>query len=650
MGNMGDSTSAAPTGEPRRPVRIANCSGARGDPAYQMVRQATLGPVDFITGDYLAEMTLAENVEKMARGEHEGYEETAWAGLQAALPDIAARGIKVAINGGAQNPRRLAEKVAEFARARALGPLRVAYVYGDNRLAEVQAALAERGELPAHLDGANDDVVLAGNVSDLLDTKGKPVLSANAYLGARSVARAFALGADVVICGRVADASPVIGAAWYWHGWAETDYDALAGALIAGHLIECSSYVTGANYCGFDEFPQDALLDLSHGIAEVAHDGSCVVTKHDGTTGVVNVDTVRSQFLYEIQGHEYLNSDVTADTSAIQMADAGPSRVRVSGVHGLPPPPTTKLAIVYHGGYEAQILGNATGYATDAKWALAEAQMRHALRGKGLLDRFQLLDFQVLGVPAPDPRSQFASTTYGRWFVQAESAELVGSVLQTWFETVMQHFSGYHFSTDMRTAAPRPYQAFYPGVIAQTELKEGVVLLGDAPSDASATHAVAPPVAFRAPPARRVSYETADPVPDLAAAFGRTCRARLGDVIFGRSGDKGANINFGCFVRDARHYPWLQSFMTVARLQLLMADYWRDAYHVERVEFPGILAVHFVIYGPLGRGVSGSRLLDSLAKGFTDFIRDRVVDIPVAFLRDVEDIRAQRRAALLATK
>jgi len=402
-----------------RPVRIANCSGARGDPGYQMRRQATQGPVDFITGDYLAEMNLAENAEKMAVGQHDGWEPTAWDGIEQTLDVLNEKRIKVIINGGALNPSGLAKKTQAMVTEKGYD-LKVAYVYGDNLVDEVRAELQKTGELPKHLDGENDKVSLMENATALLDTKGKPVVSANVYLGARGIIKALEYGADIVLCGRVADASPVIGAAWWWHGWTDTDYDQLAGTLIAGHLIECSAYATGSNFSGFDEYDLDNFVDLPFGIAEVAADGTSVITKHEGTKGLVNVDNATCQFLYELQGAIYLNSDVTANAKDIKIQQIGKDRVKLSNVKGYPPPPTTKLAIFYHGGFESQLLVNATGYGTKKKYELLQKQIRFGLKQKGLEDKFQLLDFQVLGTPAPNPRSQFESTTYMRIFAQAD--------------------------------------------------------------------------------------------------------------------------------------------------------------------------------------------------------------------------------------
>jgi len=358
----------------------------------------------------------------------------------------------------------------------------------------------------------------------------------------------------------------------------------------------------------------------------------------------VNEDNIKCQFLYELQGGIYLNSDVAADTTniKIEQVPGEKNRVRLSNIKGCPPPPTTKLAVFYHGGYEAQFLVNATGYATREKWQLFEAQNRHALREKGILDQLQLLDFQVLGVPAPNPRTQFSSTTYCRVFVQADSEALIYGLLKAWSEIGMQHFSGFHLSLDLRTALPRSYLAYYPALYQQDCLKEGVAVLSSDGSDAQTADAGHPPAYQKLGP--RENFETAHPA-DLGT-WGATRKARLGDICLARSGDKGANINFGLFVRRADQYPWLQSFMTRVRLQELMGDDWQDDFFIERMEFPHIWAVHFVIYGPLGRGVSSCRLLDCLGKGFADYIRDKLVDVPEKFLAEVDAIKQERRAML----
>ncbi|KAK2796357.1 hypothetical protein FQN51_009447 [Onygenales sp. PD_10] len=570
----------------QRPVRIANCSGARGDPGYQMLRQATLGDVDFITGDYLAEMNLAEHAEAMAAGQHPGFDPFAWDGIQQSIDAIWERRIKVIINGGALNPKGLAEETQKLIHSRGYG-LKVAYVAGDNLVDEVRESLSKTGQLPAHFDSNNSQVGKQAHTDDLLDTKNRPVVSANAYLGARAIVKGLEQGADIIICGRVADASPVIGAAWYWYGWKDTDYDALAGALIAGHLIECSAYVTGSNFSGFTEFDLDVFVDMPFGIAEVDRDGTCVITKHENTRGIVNVDVVRC--------------DVKAYTRNIKIEEVGKDRVRLSGVTGAPPPPTTKLAIFYRGGFESQLLVNATGYGTDKKWELFEKQMRHGLAKAGVVDKFDFLEFQVQSI-----------------------------------EPIQEHdiLPGFHLAMDVRTAMPRPYLAFYPAIYPQASLEESINLLHPTGSSAaSSTPAGHPPK--HEPIEPRQSYDAVSPV-DLAS-FGPTRPIRLGDIALARSGDKGANINLGIFVRSAAQWEWFRAFMSRERMRGLLGDDDDDdgGFYIERIEFPNLWAVHFVVYGILGRGVSSSTKLDCLGKAFADYIRDKVVEVPERVLGGV---------------
>ncbi|SMR43947.1 unnamed protein product [Zymoseptoria tritici ST99CH_3D1] len=613
-------------GSTQRPVRIANCSGAVPDPGIHMYNQAYYGEVDVITGDYLAEVNLANDAEAFVKGEHPGWCQTAWDGIELSAEIVAKKRIKVVINGGSLNPKGMAIKVHEFVKSKNLD-LKVAFVEGDNLMHKVDGIL---NEALSHLDHENSNVQLAKDTQRFLqDRERMPVISANAYLGGRAIRRALEEGADIVICGRVADASPVIGAAAWWHQWAPDNFDALAGALVAGHLIECSTYITGANFAGFDRYPMNELLNLGLGIVEVDANGDSVVTKHEALNGFVTEDTVKCQFLYELQGNIYLNSDVKADVGQITVQQVGKNRVKVSGIKGYPPPSTTKLAIFYRGGYQAELLVNATGYATAKKYELHEAQLKNRLKEWNMLDKFDVLDFQWVGRPQPNPTCQLASTTYLRIFAQAVEKDVIGKMMAAWATNVMQHFSGMHSSLDMRTAAPKPFIAFYPGIVEQKDLDESFSVIGSDGSDLRTTKIGPPEKTEKLQP--REDYDTESPV-DIAS-FGETVMAPLGDVALARSGDKGANINFGAFVHTQEEWDWLRTLLTKAKMRELMGTDWQDWYHLERVEMPNIKAVHFVIYGPLGRGVTSSKLLDGLGKGFADFIRDVHVPIPKKFLQ-----------------
>ncbi|KAI8668577.1 hypothetical protein NCS57_00669200 [Fusarium keratoplasticum] len=609
----------------KRPVRIANCSGYCGDPAEEMMKQATLGDIDFITGDYLAEVNLAANAEAFANGKHPGYEVSALEGLKMTLDVINTKRIKVALNGGALNPKGLAEAVAELVKERN-ATLTVAYISGDDVLPEVRQRIqvAESSQLP-HLDSVGNSVRVEQGMMPPAEMNPDAIVSANAYLGARGIVAAFRNGADIVIAGRVSDASPVIAAAWYWWSWSDTNYDQLAGGLVAGHLIECSAYVTGGNYAGFTEAKYGGWQNFTHPgfpIAEVDADGSCVITKHPGTGGFVDEDTVKCQLLYELQGSVYLHSDSKAVLDEVTVRQVGPDRVRVSGIRGLPPPPSTKVAIFYKGGYESQLLLNTAGYDWEAKCDLLEKQVRLQLGDKA--NDLDILQFQRVGVPADNPRTQNSSTMYIRIIAHSKDSKSLMLIPKAISDISLKHFHGFHCSLDMRTAFPKPFLAYYPALWDQSAIRERVTFINNAVS--SSIHrpvdAGIPPIF--GPLSSRDSYDTASPVP----LTGPKRKIKLGDVALARSGDKGGNLNVGIFVRTQRQWDWLRTYLSREQMWSLLGDDANDSYTIERVEFGHIFAVHFVIYGILGRGVSSSTRLDAFGKGFADYLRDKIVEVP----------------------
>lgn len=403
--------------------------------------------------------------------------------------------------------------------------------------------------------------------------------------------------------------------------------------------------MTGSNFAGFYEYPLEDLFDITFGIAEVERDGTCVVTKHDAKKGFVTEDTVKCQFLYELQGNIYLNSDVKAILNDVQVKAEGRNRIRVWGIMGAPPPPTTKLAVFYRAGYQSEIVVNATGYGTAEKFELYERMLRFGLKRLGILDKFDVLEFQRIGVPESNPSSQLRSTTYLRIFAEASDANVNLGLASLLGEFAMQHYSGFHSTSDHRTAIPKPYISYYPAIYPQSSLKTSINLLRPG---YSSTESKTQNIPTNPPPrfedlSKRESYETRNPVE--LSSFGRTTRARLGDIALARSGDKGGNANVGFFIPTqlpssypaasplyAESWDWLRSYLTITKLKEMFGESWSDKFYIERVEFPKIMAVHFVVYGVLGRGVSGSSRLDSFAKGMGDWLRDVEVDVPVKLL------------------
>ncbi|KAK4551373.1 hypothetical protein LTR86_011214 [Recurvomyces mirabilis] len=605
------------------PVRIANCSGGQMEPGWQMRKQCSMGPIDFITGDWLAENNIAQEAAAMDAGKGEGFKINCWQALQQSMDVIAEKGIKAIVNGGGLGPQNMARKCQELIDEKGYD-LTVAYVSGDSIVNLVRSSLRDSGKLP----GSFQDMS-GRNHKDAKFTADE-VLAATAYIGARAIVKGLENGADIIICGRVADAAPIMGAAWWWYGWSDTDYDRLAGAFLAGHIIECSAYASGSNFSGFNRFPLETFIDSGYPIAEVEKDGACVITKHEGTGGMVTEETVKCQLLYEIQGNVYLNSDVKALLDNAEIKEEGKDRVRLSGIQGRPPPPTTKLAVFFKGGYEAQNLANFAGYSSRRKHKLYETQIRARLDEMGLTKQFDILEFQAIGHAREDPRTMFESTTYSRIFAQAKTPEPLSALKLLLADQTQQKPSGLHWAQDMRTADPKTFYVYYPCIMPQDEIQEAVHILSKGGKVQQSLSVTRPP-AYEEFLEKRDSYDTHNPTP--LDSFGPTVKMPLGNIVIGRSGDKGPNVNCGLFTDRAEIYDWLRSFLTLDKMKSLIGGDWKDEFQIERVEFSKLYAVHFVVYGILGRGVSSSTLLDNRGKGFTDYIRAKHVDVPKKFLQ-----------------
>src|SRR5450759_35498 len=340
----------------RPPVRIANCSGFYGD-RVAAAREMLAGPIDVLTGDYLAELTMLILWKARRKDPGRGYAVTFLRQMEEVLGTCLERRVKVVANAGGLNPAGLAGQLTALA-ARLGLPARIAYITGDDlapAIGDLQAAGHELTNLDTGLPLAQADL---------------PVVTANAYLGGWGIAAALEAGADIVICPRVTDASLVTGPAAWWHGWRRDDWDALAGAVVAGHIIECGPQATGGNYSFLTEITDRRYPGFP--IAEVAADGGCVITKHPGTGGLVSVGTVTAQLLYEIGGPRYLNPDVTARFDTIRLSQQGADRVLVAGTRGEPPPADLKVSLNYAGGYRNTMVLVIEGLDIAAKAELAE--------------------------------------------------------------------------------------------------------------------------------------------------------------------------------------------------------------------------------------------------------------------------------------
>jgi hypothetical protein len=575
-----------------RPIRIANCSGFFGDritAAREMVDPAVLddSPVDVLTGDWLAELTMLILHKQRARNSEAGYASTFLTQMEQVLGTCKDRGIKVVTNAGGLNPRGCAEKVREIG-ARLGIEVNVAHVEGDDLMPRIDG-------LRPHLDH--------------LDT-GEPLtrdpVSANAYLGGWGVAAALDAGADVVVCPRITDAALVVGPAAWWWDWALDDWDALAGAVVAGHIIECGPQTVGGNYSFFTTIP-DRSKPTGFPIAEVDRDGSSVITKHPGSGGVVEVGTVTAQLLYEIGPPAYANPDVITHFDTISVAQQGPDRVRVSGTVGTAAPPTTKVCINLDGGFRNRITFVLTGLDQREKGEWARGALFSRLGGEEAFDR---VDVRLVEA-SPDAQGQEASSGRLHVTVKSRDERVVGRAFSAAaVELALANYPGFFVTTPPGEA--QSFGVYWPALVPNDEVQAVVVL-----EDGTRLPVPRPPAAAEigASPRER-TLVTAEPV---GPAKGESLGLHFG----ARSGDKGGNANVGVWARSASGYAWLRDHLTADAMVRLMPELVDMGVRVDRHELPNLLALNFVLVGYLGEGVASNSSFDSQAKGLGEYLRSR---------------------------
>jgi hypothetical protein len=431
---------------PTRAVRIMNISGSPCDKRDAIYNAVTMSEsVDVLVGDWMSELNMPTQAYNLANGIGNGYEETFLEALEPALEGLAKKGIKLACNAGAVATKKLFDATVSLVKAKGL-ELTVAWVEGDAVLEGIQKDLKRDSTKFRHV-----------STGQTLAEWGYEPIFGQCYLGGMGIARAFGAGASIVICGRVADASPIIGAAAWWHSWSRSHYDELAQSLIAGHLIECSVYVTGGNFTGFKGLDWNGINCLGYPIAEIASNGDVIITKPQGTGGLVSPETCKEQLLYEIQGMYYLNSDVTAVIDKAMFESVGDNRVRLSGITGKPPPATTKMGLTAFGGYQAEVHWAMVGLDIDEKVRLLEAQLRDSY-GKERLSKFSLWNLSVYGSVPENPCNQNSATVDVRLFAQAKDANDLSEAnfLRPALDINMHTYPAATFHADLRTAVPKP--------------------------------------------------------------------------------------------------------------------------------------------------------------------------------------------------
>ena len=579
-------------------IKIANCSGFYGDRLSAAKEMVDGGPIDVLTGDYLAELTMAILYgQKIQRGEKAGYVGTFLKQLKQIASSCSEKNIKVVSNAGGLNPKSMADEVKNILDSEGLN-LKVAYIDGDDFMDKFDE-LKKNGEELKNLDtGAS------------LFKQHLPAVSANYYLGCWGIKKALDEGADIVICPRVTDAALVMGPAAWKFNWSRDDYDKLAGSLAAGHIIECGAQATGGNYSFFKEVP--SFQNVGFPIAEIEESGNFKIYKHKGTGGLVSTGTVTAQLLYEISSPKYLSPDVIAHFDSLKIEDLGDDKVFISNIKGSPPTNKHKACINLAGGYKNSMELIVTGLDIEEKARIFTDELFRSLGGK---DEFDDVSIQLIRTDKEEPLTNEEAMAILKIDVKSSSPEKVGRIFSAKvIELALANYPGWTAQSEIKQASP--FISYWPALVDSKNVKEKLHFNNKSKVIEIVKHQEQPINLEKINIDEYVSKDIEK------INFGR---------IFGtRSGDKGGCANLGVWAKDASSFSYLYHFLTVEQLKKLMPDL--ECFEIERYELPNILALNFNVKGILENGVSSNNRKDGQAKSLGEYLGTKLIDCPKEFI------------------
>ncbi|MFN3232488.1 MAG: acyclic terpene utilization AtuA family protein [Alphaproteobacteria bacterium] len=592
-------------------VRIGSAGGFLGDTAVAAPQLISGGALDYLVLDYLAEVTMSILTKAKAANPNGGYAHdfTEWV-WKDNVAEIARQGIKLVTNAGGVNPQACRARMEELA-ADAGVTLTIAVVEGDDIMDQIPD-------------------LASGGTAEMYSGEAMPeasrITSANAYLGGRPIADALARGADVVITGRVVDSALALGPLMHEFGWQDSDFDMMSAGSLVGHIIEC-----GAQCCGGLFTDWELVEDWAHigyPIAECHADGSFTVTKTDGTGGLVSVGTVSEQMLYEIGDPQaYLLPDVACDWTEVRITQEGLDRVHVSGAKGRPPTSTYKVCATFQDGYRSVGVLPVVGMDAAAK---AERQ------AQAIIERTEeILRSRNLGpYRATHVENLGAESTYGAHARAGDSREVVCKIgvehedrdalevfareLNAPMTSMMVGNTGWFAGRPKTTPVIRLFS------FAIDKAKVPVTVnLGDGPEPANVTHTGG----FDLASIPRPGGPDGKPEGDMATA-------RLIDLAWGRSGDKGDKFNVGIIARDPDFLPWIRAALSEQVVEDWFAHEFEGASNprVERFDVPGIHALNFLCHEALGGGGIATMRLDPLGKGKAQQLLEMEIPVPVGLV------------------
>ena len=585
---------------PNQVIHIGGAAGAWGDSSLATAQLLKSKKLDYIVYEALAEVTMAILTRAKMKNPDAGYAiDFINPVLKMHLREIREQGIRVITNAGGINPQAAAEALRQIAAEQDI-PLKVAVVEGDNlmpQLNELRSAdireMAHNTPLP------------------------KRVVAMNAYLGAFPIAAALDAGADVVITGRVVDSALMLAPCIHEFGWTATDYDKLAQGSLAGHLLECGPQSTGGLMTDWESV--ESWVDIGYPIAEVSADSSFILTKADGTDGLVNTASVTEQILYEIGNpRAYILPDVVCNFADVQLTEIGKDRVRVENAKGAPPPPTYKACTLEMDGYRlfSTLLftgRNAVGKAQRVADTLFE-RMRRVYAARGWED-FRATSVEIMGGEhqfGPHSQAQQSREVVLKMAVHHNDkkalsffAREVPSSALSMAQSIIGFASG--------LPRPVPYIRVHSMLVPRELVTISVTLNGE-PIKGDWTAATEP---LESPPTDDDSGEAYD---------GETVEVSLLDIAYGRSGDKGNLCNVGIVARRPEFVAVLRRELSAEKVRQYLNHLVEGK--VERYELPGLNAFNFVLHNALGGGGTASLRFDPLGKGMAQILLEMPICTP----------------------
>ena len=584
-------------------IKIANCSGFYGDKLSAAKELVDGGPIDVLTGDYLAEltMTILYN-QKLQRGEDRGYVGTFLKQIKEVAKSCKEKNIKIISNAGGLNPKSMANEIKKILEDKSID-MNVAYLDGDDLLPRIDE-LSNDGEVFQNMDK---------KIS--LSDSGYTTLTANAYLGAWGIKEALDNGADIVVCPRVTDAAVVIGPAAWKFNWERNNYDALAGALAAGHIIECGCQATGGNYAFFKEVP--SFDNLGYPIAEILEDGSFYITKHPETGGLVSKGTVTAQLLYEIGSPAYINPDVISHFDTLKIEDIEKDRVYVSGCRGSSPPKEHKVCINLSGGFRNGMEVILTGLDIEEKAEVFTNALFNSVGGK---KQFDEVSIQLHRTDKENPISNEEAMASLVISVKSMDAELVGRLFSAKIiELALANIPGFFAQGGVKSSGP--VIVYWPALIDSKHIKE-VVHINDQEIEIIPTSQM---------DFEDIYYQK-EPIEIEEVEIKDEETINFGDIYGTRSGDKGGCANLGVWAKNSKSFAFLIKYLSVDKLKELLPDL-RD-FSIDRYELANINSLNFYIHDILQDGVSSNNRKDGQAKSLGEYLRAKEIKVPKNLLED----------------